>query len=105
MLGLDRSGIQSVTMPCFGTTGRTYNNSCNLAKKLGTTLKEVPIHEAVNLHFRDIGHDSGEHDVTYENAQARQRTFILMDIANQAGGMVVGTGDMSELALDGNVQW
>ena len=99
MLGLDRSGIQSVTMPCFGTTGRTYNNSCNLAKKLGTTLKEVPIHEAVNLHFRDIGHDSSEHDVTYENAQARQRTFILMDIANQAGGMVVGTGDMSELAL------
>ncbi len=99
MLGLDRRGIQSVTMPCFGTTGRTYNNSCNLAKKLGTTLKEVPIHEAVNLHFRDIGHDSSEHDVTYENAQARQRTFILMDIANQAGGMVVGTGDMSELAL------
>ncbi len=99
MLGLDRSGIQAVTMPCFGTTGRTYNNSCSLAKKLGVTLKEVPVHEAVNLHFRDIGHDASVHDVTYENAQARQRTLILMDIANQSGGMVVGTGDMSELAL------
>lgn len=99
MLGLGRSGIQAVTMPCFGTTGRTYNNSCSLAKKLGVTLKEVPIHEAVNLHFRDIGHDASVHDVTYENAQARQRTLILMDIANQSGGMVVGTGDMSELAL------
>lgn len=99
MLGFDRSGIQAVTMPCFGTTGRTYNNSCRLAKRLGVTLKEVPIHEAVNLHFRDIGHDSSNHDVTYENAQARQRTLILMDIANQSGGMVIGTGDMSELAL------
>ena len=99
MLGLGRSGIQAVTMPCFGTTGRTYNNSCSLAKKLGVTLKEVPVHEAVSLHFRDIGHDANVHDVTYENAQARQRTLILMDIANQSGGMVVGTGDMSELAL------
>ena len=99
MLGLARDGIQAVTMPCFGTTGRTYNNSCSLAKKLGVTLKEVPIHEAVNLHFKDIGHDAGVHDVTYENAQARQRTLILMDIANQSGGMVIGTGDMSELAL------
>ncbi|MFG6329427.1 MAG: NAD(+) synthase [Lachnospiraceae bacterium] len=98
-LGLDRKGIQAVTMPCFGTTGRTYNNSCSLAKKLGVTLKEVPVHEAVNLHFRDIGHDASVHDVTYENAQARQRTLILMDIANQSGGMVIGTGDMSELAL------
>lgn len=99
MSGLDRSGIQAVTMPCFGTTGRTYNNSCSLARKLGVTLKEVPIHEAVNLHFKDIGHDASVHDVTYENAQARQRTLILMDIANQSGGMVIGTGDMSELAL------
>lgn len=99
LLKLPRRGIQAVTMPCFGTTGRTYNNSCSLAKKLGVTLKEVPIHEAVNLHFKDIGHDLDVHDVTYENAQARQRTFILMDIANQSGGMVIGTGDMSELAL------
>lgn len=99
LLKLPRNGIQAVTMPCFGTTGRTYNNSCSLAKKLGVTLKEVPIHEAVNLHFKDIGHDLDVHDVTYENAQARQRTFILMDIANQSGGMVIGTGDMSELAL------
>lgn len=99
LLKLPRKGIQAVTMPCFGTTGRTYNNSCSLAKKLGVTLKEVPIHEAVNLHFKDIGHDLDVHDVTYENAQARQRTFILMDIANQSGGMVIGTGDMSELAL------
>lgn len=99
MLGLDRSGIQAVTMPCFGTTGRTYNNSCSLAKKLGVTLKEVPIHEAVTLHFRDIGHDIDVHDVTYENAQARQRTLVIMDIANQSNGMVIGTGDMSELAL------
>lgn len=99
MLGFDRSKIQAVTMPCFGTTGRTYNNSCTLSKKLGVTLREVPIHEAVNLHFKDIGHDDSVHDVTYENAQARQRTLVIMDIANQSGGMVVGTGDMSELAL------
>lgn len=99
MLGFDRHGIQAITMPCFGTTGRTYNNSCNLAKKLGVTLKEVPIHGAVSSHFRDIGHDENVHDITYENAQARQRTIVLMDIANQLGGMVVGTGDMSELAL------
>lgn len=99
LLGLKREGIQAVTMPCFGTTGRTYNNSCSLAKKLGVTLKEVPVHKAVTLHFKDIGHDINVHDVTYENAQARQRTFILMDIANQSGGMVIGTGDMSELAL------
>lgn len=99
LLGFERKGIQAVTMPCFGTTGRTYNNSCSLAKKLGVTLKEVPVHEAVKLHFKDIGHDINVHDVTYENAQARQRTFILMDIANQSGGMVIGTGDMSELAL------
>ena len=99
MLGLDRSGILSVTMPCFGTTDRTYQNACELTKILGATLKEIPIHEAVNLHFRDIGHDSSVHDVTYENSQARQRTLILMNLANQTNGMVIGTGDMSELAL------
>lgn len=99
LLGLDRSGILAVTMPCFGTTDRTYRNACELTKILGATLKEVPIHEAVNLHFRDIGHDSSVHDVTYENSQARQRTLILMNLANQSNGMVIGTGDMSELAL------
>ena len=99
MLGLDRSGILSVTMPCFGTTDRTYQNACELTKTLGATLKEVPIHEAVDLHFRDIGHDKSVHDITYENSQARQRTLVLMDLANQRNGMVIGTGDMSELAL------
>lgn len=99
LLGLDRSGILAVTMPCFGTTDRTYQNACLLTKKLGATLREVPIHEAVQLHFRDIGHDPENHDITYENSQARQRTLILMDLANQSGGMVIGTGDMSELAL------
>lgn len=99
MLGLDRSGICAVTMPCFGTTDRTYQNACTLTKKLGATLREIPIHEAVELHFRDIGQDKDTHDVTYENSQARQRTMILMDIANQSGGMVIGTGDLSELAL------
>lgn len=99
LLGLDRSGILAVTMPCFGTTDRTYNNACELTKRLGATLKEIPIHEAVNLHFRDIEHDSSVHDVTYENSQARQRTLILMNLANKTNGMVIGTGDMSELAL------
>lgn len=99
MAGLDRSGILSVTMPCFGTTDRTYQNACELTKILGATLKEVPIHEAVNMHFQDIGHDNSLHDITYENAQARQRTLVLMDLANQTNGMVIGTGDMSELAL------
>ena len=99
MLNLDRSGILAVTMPCFGTTDRTYQNACELTKILGATLKEVPIHNAVNQHFSDIGHDSSLHDVTYENSQARQRTLVLMDLANQTNGMVVGTGDMSELAL------
>lgn len=84
LLGLDRSGIVAVTMPCFGTTDRTYQNACTLTKQLGATLKEVPIHEAVELHFRDIGHDPSSHDVTYENSQARQRTLILMDLANQS---------------------
>ena len=99
LLGLDRKGILSVTMPCFGTTDRTYHNACELTNILGVTLKEVPIHEAVKLHFRDIGQDENNHDVTYENAQARERTLILMDLANQRNGLVVGTGDMSELAL------
>jgi NAD+ synthase (glutamine-hydrolysing) len=98
-LGLARSGIESVTMPCFGTTNRTYENAVNLAKELGTSFREVNIKEAVTLHFRDIGHDINIHDITYENGQARERTQILMDIANQTGGMVIGTGDMSELAL------
>lgn len=99
MLGMPREKITAVTMPCFGTTGRTYNNACQLSECLGATLKEVNIREAVNLHFRDIGHDPEVHDVTYENGQARERTQILMDIANQSGGIVIGTGDLSELAL------
>ena len=98
-LGLDRSGILGVTMPCFGTTDRTYRNACDMVEKLGATLKEVDIREAVTIHFRDIGHDPDVHDVTYENSQARERTEVLMNLANQAGGMVIGTGDMSELAL------
>lgn len=99
MAGIPRSQIDSVTMPCFGTTDRTYNNACLLTKKLGASLMEVDIRDAVNTHFRDIGHDPAVHDVTYENSQARERTQVLMDIANQSGGMVIGTGDMSELAL------
>ena len=99
LLGLDRSQIISVTMPCFGTTDRTYTNACDLTRKLGATLREVDIKEAVSLHFEDIGHDKEIHDVTYENSQARERTQVLMDIANQCGGLVIGTGDMSELAL------
>lgn len=99
MLSLDRRGIVAVTMPCFGTTDRTYENACKLARILGTTLEEVDIKEAVNVHFRDIKQDSAQHDVTYENAQARERTQVLMDIANREGGLVIGTGDMSELAL------
>ncbi len=99
MLGLSRDKITSVTMPCFGTTDRTYDNACRLARLLGTTLREVDIKEAVNVHFRDIGQSGDCHDVTYENGQARERTQVLMDIANQTGGLVIGTGDMSELAL------
>lgn len=99
MLGLPRTSILSVTMPCFGTTDRTYNNACELTRKLGATLKEVNIQEAVKKHFVDIGQDPDRHDVTYENCQARERTQVLMDLANQLGGMVVGTGDLSELAL------
>ena len=99
MAGKDRKDIIAVTMPCFGTTDRTYQNACLMSKKLGATLKEVPIADAVHVHFRDIGHDEEVHDVTYENSQARERTQVLMDIANQEWGMVIGTGDMSELAL------
>lgn len=99
LLGLDRKGIIAVTMPCFGTTDRTYQNAVDLAHCLGVTFLEVPIREAVELHFRDIGHDSTQHDLTYENSQARERTQVLMDIAGKYNGFVVGTGDMSELAL------
>lgn len=98
-LHMERSKITAVTMPCFGTTDRTYRNACELTKKLGATLREVDIKEAVNIHFRDIGHNPEKHDVTYENCQARERTQVIMDIANQTGGMVIGTGDLSELAL------
>ena len=99
MAGKDRKDIIAVTMPCFGTTDRTYQNACLMSKKLGATLKEVPIADAVHVHFRDIGHDEEVHDVTYENSQARERTQVLMDIANKTWGMVIGTGDLSELAL------
>lgn len=99
LLGMDRSRILAVTMPCFGTTDRTYDNACKLARTLGASLREVPIREAVRVHFADIGQDMETHDVTYENGQARERTQVLMDLANQSGGMVIGTGDMSELAL------
>ena len=98
-LGLDRTGIVGVTMPGFGTTDRTYNNAIKLMELLGITIKEISIVPAVKQHFADIGHDINVHDVTYENAQARERTQLLMDIANQKGGMVLGTGDLSELAL------
>ncbi len=94
-----RSEIVAVTMPCFGTTDRTYQNAVSLCRELGVTLREISIREAVSQHFRDIGHDASVHNVTYENAQARERTQVLMDIANQVGGMVIGTGDLSELAL------
>lgn len=99
MLGLPRKGIVAVTMPGFGTTDRTYNNAVAMIKSLGATFKEVPIAKAVMQHFADIDHDVSIHDVTYENSQARERTQILMDIANQANGFVIGTGDLSELAL------
>jgi NAD+ synthase (glutamine-hydrolysing) len=99
MLGLPRKGIVAVTMPGFGTTDRTYNNAVAMIKSSGATFKEVPIAKAVMQHFADIDHDASIHDVTYENSQARERTQILMDIANQANGFVIGTGDLSELAL------
>lgn len=99
LAGLDKEGILSVTMPCFGTTGRTYTNACTLTKELGATLFERNIEKSVTLHLNEIGHSLSVHDVTYENAQARERTQILMDMANQYNALVIGTGDMSELAL------
>lgn len=99
MLGLPRENIISVTMPAFGTTDRTYNNAVTLTRLLHATLREINIKAAVLQHFRDIGHDPEDHSVVYENAQARERTQILMDIANQSNGIVIGTGDLSELAL------
>ncbi len=99
LLGIPRENIISVTMPCFGTTDRTYSNACLLTKKLSATLKEVDIKAAVKQHFADIGQDESVHDVTYENCQARERTQVLMDIANKNNGLVIGTGDLSELAL------
>ena len=99
LLGLDRKGIIGVTMPGFGTTDRTYQNALSMIKELGCTLREIPIKDACVQHFKDIGLDVDERSVAYENSQARERTQILMDVANMCGGMVVGTGDMSELAL------
>ena len=99
LLGIPREQIAAVTMPGFGTTDRTYDNALHLIRELGAEFIEVPIADAVRLHFRDIGHEENIHDVTYENSQARERTQILMDIANKKGGLVIGTGDLSELAL------
>lgn len=99
LLGKDRSGITAVTMPGFGTTDRTYDNAVNMIRCIGAEFVEVDIKNAVRVHFSDIGQDESVHDVTYENGQARERTQILMDLANKKGGMVIGTGDMSELAL------
>lgn len=98
-LGWSRKGIVGVTMPGFGTTDRTHNNAVTLMESLGVTIREVSISAAVEQHFKDIGHDMSVHDVTYENSQARERTQILMDLGNQLGGLVIGTGDLSELAL------
>lgn len=97
--GMDRKNIVCVTMPCFGTTDRTYQNAVELTKALGATLREIPINDVVTTHLQSIGHDLETHDVTYENGQARMRTLILMNVANQMNGMVIGTGDLSELAL------
>lgn len=99
MLGLDRKGIIGITMPGFGTTARTHGNAWNLMEELGVTPIEIPINKAVEIHFKDIDHDPAIHDATYENSQARERTQILMDMANKTGGIVIGTGDLSELAL------
>ncbi len=99
ILGIPRSNILAVTMPCFGTTDRTHDNAVRLTKSIGATLKEVDLKKAVKLHFSDIGQDMQVHDITYENGQARERTQVLMDLANKNGGIVIGTGDLSELAL------
>ena len=98
-VGVSREKITAITMPCFGTTDRTYKNACALAKECGVTLKEVRIADSVRQHFKDIGQDEAVHDVTYENCQARERTQVLMDYANKTNGIVIGTGDLSELAL------
>ncbi len=98
-VGVSREKITAITMPCFGTTDRTYNNACALARECGVTLKEVRIADSVRQHFKDIGQDEGLHDITYENGQARERTQVLMDYANKTNGIVIGTGDLSELAL------
>lgn len=98
-MGLNREGIVAVTMPCFGTTDRTYRNALNLVRELRAELREIRINEAVTLHLKDINHDINIKNAAYENAQARERTQILMDIANDVGGIVIGTGDLSELAL------
>jgi NAD+ synthetase len=99
LLGLDRRGIKALTLPAFGTTDRTYKNACDLTLALGAELKEINISRAVSGHLQDIGHSADEHDTTYENAQARERTQVLMDYANKVNGFVIGTGDLSELAL------
>jgi NAD+ synthase (glutamine-hydrolysing) len=99
LLGLDRKGIIAPTLPGFGTTKRTRGNAEKLVEQIGASLRVIPIHDAIRQHFRDIGHEENQHDVTYENAQARERTQILMDLANKAGGFVIGTGDLSEAAL------
>lgn len=99
LLQKPRTDIIAVTMPCFGTTDRTYQNACELTKRLGASLREISITDAVRQHFTDIGQEESNHNVVYENAQARERTQVLMDIANQFDGLVIGTGDMSELAL------
>ncbi len=99
LLGMDRKGIVGITMPGFGTTDRTYTNAMNLMRQLGITIREISIKQACVQHFSDLGHDINLHDVTYENGQARERTQILMDVANQMNGLVIGTGDLSELAL------
>ena len=96
---MDTKGITAITMPGFGTTGRTKNNAVDLVRELHCTLREIDITKATNDHFSDIGHDGMTLDVTYENAQARERTQIIMDVANMEGGIALGTGDMSELAL------
>ncbi len=99
LLQIDKKNIYAITMPCFGTTGRTYDNACKLAEAIGVTLKTVDIKASVKQHFADIGQDENVFDVTYENGQARERTQVLMDIANKTGALVIGTGDLSELAL------
>lgn len=99
LMSLPRTNILGITMPCFGTTDWTYQSALELMRTLGVCQREIPIHESVRLHFRDIGHEESDHSVTYENAQARERTQILMDVANDFGGIVLGTGDLSEIAL------